>query len=64
MATGWKTFSSEKKCYFNSDRKSDRDGAMVHGFKEIDGKTYYFLSTDGRKDTGWVTKKSTGENIT
>lgn len=61
MATGWKTFTSQKKCYFNSDRKSDRDGAMVHGFKEIDGKTYYFLSTDGRKHTGWLTIKSTGK---
>ena len=60
MARGWKTFSSEKKCYFNSDLKSDRDGAMVHGFKDIDGKTYYFLSTDGRKVTGWVTNKQTG----
>lgn len=60
MARGWKTFSSEKKCYFNSDLKSDRDGAMIHGFKEIDGKTYYFLSTDGRKVTGWVTNKQTG----
>ena len=61
MATGWKTFSSQKKCYFNSAPKSDRDGAMVHGFKKIDGKTYYFLSTDGRKHTGWLTIKSTGD---
>ncbi|MDO4601371.1 MAG: N-acetylmuramoyl-L-alanine amidase family protein [Eubacteriales bacterium] len=60
MALGWKTFSSQKKCYFNSAPKSDRDGAMVHGFKEIDGKTYYFMSTDGRKHTGWLTIKSTG----
>ena len=61
MATGWKTFSSKKKCYFNSAPKSDRDGAMVHGFKKINGKTYYFLSTDGRKHTGWLTIKSTGD---
>ena len=61
MALGWKTFSSQKKCYFNSAPKSDRDGAMVHGFKEIDGKTYYFLSKDGRKHTGWLTIKSTGK---
>lgn len=61
MATGWKTFSSQKKCYFNSAPKSDRDGAMVHGFKKINGKTYYFLSTDGRKHTGWLTIKSTGD---
>ena len=61
MATGWKTFSSQKKCYFNSAPKSDRDGAMVHGFKKINGKTYYFLSTDGRKHTGWLTIRSTGD---
>lgn len=60
MALGWKTFSSSKKCYFESNKGKENDGAMVHGFKKIDGKTYYFLSTDGRKATKWVTNKKTG----
>jgi glucan-binding YG repeat protein len=61
MATGWKTFSNGKKRYFDSSSTdSDKDGAMVIGFKTIDGKTYYFLSTDGTKVTGWITNKSTG----
>lgn len=62
MATGWKTFSGGKKRYFESNPSSDRDGAMMIGFKKMDdGKTYYFLSTDGTKVTGWVTNKKTGD---
>ena len=38
----------------------ENDGAMVIGFKEINGKTYYFLSKTGLRVTGWITNKKTG----
>lgn len=60
MARGWKTFP-DRKCYFISNLKSDRDGAMAIGFHDIDGKTYYFYSKTGDKVEGWLTMKSTGK---
>ena len=60
MARGWKTFP-DRKCYFISNLKSDRDGAMAIGFHDIDGKTYYFYSKTGDKIEGWLTMKSTGK---
>lgn len=42
-----------KNAWINDDQYLDENGSYAVGFREIDGKTYYFSQSSKKKVTGW-----------
>ena len=61
MVRGWKQFNNNVVRFFINQPGNDSvDGKMAVGFVVIDGKKYYFRSSNGSRLTGWLTNSRSG----
>ncbi|MDO4648758.1 MAG: N-acetylmuramoyl-L-alanine amidase family protein [Eubacteriales bacterium] len=63
MLRGWGAFGNYRRYFRDGSDSSTYDGAMVVGFRKIDGYTYYFMNSSSKRGVrghGWLTVSSTG----
>lgn len=55
LARGWLTNSMGERRYFATASSNKKDGAMATGLSQVDGKRYFFKTSNGKMVRGWKT---------